>query len=198
MRKFATLCCLLLFIPLTLRAPAQDNSKVSDPGKAPDAARPSEPSHYYHLEFVIQELNTDNKPTNSRTYSTIVCTDGHQRSNIRTGSRVPIITGALQGTTGDGKLDFQYQYLDVGVNIEAQSVRETGGQLAMYMKAEISSLAATAPASASELANDPVIRQNYWEAAVVIPVGKPTVVFSSDALENKGGMQVLVTATLLH
>ena len=36
------------------------------------------------------------------------------------------------------------------------------------------------------------------EDALVIPIGKPTVVFSSDALENKGGMQLLVTATLLH
>jgi hypothetical protein len=43
-----------------------------------------------------------------------------------------------------------------------------------------------------------VIRQNTWVGPVVIPVGKPTVVFSSDALESKGGMQVSVTATLLE
>jgi hypothetical protein len=42
-----------------------------------------------------------------------------------------------------------------------------------------------------------VIRQNSWQASVLIPVGKPTVVFSSDALENKGGMQVSMTATRL-
>ena len=95
-------------------------------------------------------------------------------------------------------MEFQYQYLDVGVNIDTQNVHEIGNQLAVYLKAEISSLAAPAsPASAtgSELANDPVIRQNSWFAPVVIPIGKPTVVFSSDALESKGGMQLVVTVT---
>jgi hypothetical protein len=37
-----------------------------------------------------------------------------------------------------------------------------------------------------------------WDAPVLIPIGKPTVVFSSDALESKGGMQLVVTATLLQ
>ena len=203
MRKITTLCCLLLLIPsCALRARAQDTAKPPEAAKAPEP-----PGRYYHLEFVIQELGTDGKPTNSRTYSTIVTTDrsdrSESRSTIRTGSRVPIITGALHGTTGDSKLEFQYQYLDVGVNIDTQDAREIGGQLAVYLKAEISSLAAPAPSSsaitsANELANDPVIRQNSWQASVVIPIGKPTVVFSSDALESKGGMQLVVTATLLH
>jgi hypothetical protein len=36
-----------------------------------------------------------------------------------------------------------------------------------------------------------------WQASVLIPIGKRTVVFSSDALENKGGMQLSITATRL-
>ena len=148
---------------------------------------------------MIQELGSDGKPTNSRTYSTIVSTDRTEHTSaIRTGSRMPIVTGALHGTSGDGKCEFQYQYLDVGVNIDTQNVHEIGNQLAVYLKAEISSLAAPAspaPATGSELANDPVIRQNSWFAPVVIPIGKATVVFSSDALESKGGMQLVVTVT---
>jgi hypothetical protein len=42
------------------------------------------------------------------------------------------------------------------------------------------------------------MRQNKWEAVVLIPIGKSTVVFSSDDLDNKGSMQMLVTATLLQ
>jgi hypothetical protein len=195
MRTTNILCSLLLLTPaFALSARAQDTAKPPETAKAPEP-----PGHYYHLEFVIQELGSDGKPTNSRTYSTIVSTDRTEHTSaIRTGSRIPIITGALHGTSGDGKLEFQYQYLDVGVNIDTQNVHEIGNQLAVYLKAEISSLAAPAspaPATGSELANDPVIRQNSWFAPVVIPIGKATVVFSSDALESKGGMQLVVTVT---
>jgi hypothetical protein len=195
MCKRTIVCCLLLLAPaLTLHARAQDTAKAPEAAKAPEP-----PTHYYRLEFVIQEVGSDGKPTNSRTYTTTVSTGRMDHYGaIRTGSRVPIITGALHGTTGDGKLEFQYQYLDVGVNIDTENVHENGGQLSMLVKAEVSSLADPTHSSASELPNDPVIRQNMWQASVLIPVGKPTVVFSSDALENKGGMQVSMTATRLE
>jgi hypothetical protein len=198
MRKFSIACCLLLLIPaLGLHARAQETAK------APETAKSPEPSaHYYHLEYVIQELGTDGKPTNSRNYSTIVGTDRHQQfSAIRTGSRVPIITGALHGTNGEatqGKLEYQYQYIDVGVNIDTQNVREVGRQLAIDLKAEITALAESARATTSGLVDDPVIRQNMWQASVLIPIGKPTIVFSCDALDSKGGMQFVVTATMLQ
>jgi hypothetical protein len=200
MRKFTIVCCLFLLTPaLALRAGAQDTAKAPETPKAPEP-----PAHYYHLEYVIQELGGDGKPTNSRTYSTIVSTDRTQHfSAIRTGSRVPIVTGALHGPTGEAKeaqLEYQYQYLDVGVSIDAESVREVGNQLAIWLKAEVSSLADAPPptGSVSGMVNDPVIRQNMWQSQVVIPVGKPTVVFSSDALENKGAMHLVVTATPLQ
>jgi hypothetical protein len=196
MRKFTIVCCLLLLIPaLLVRARAQDTAK------APQAAKPPEPpAHYYHLEFVVQEMGADGKPTNSRTYSTIVGTERHdQWSQIRTGSRVPIITGALHGPTGESaeaKLEYQYQYIDIGVSINTENVHEIGQHLAIYLKAEISSLAPEpAPSTASGLINDPIVRQNSWQAPVLIPIGKPTVVFSSDALENRGAMHLVVTAT---
>jgi hypothetical protein len=40
-----------------------------------------------------------------------------------------------------------------------------------------------------------VIRQNKWDSSVLIPVGKPTLVFSADDLDSKGKMQVELTAT---
>jgi hypothetical protein len=195
MRKTIILFCLVLLVPaLTLRTRAQETDKAPETAKAPEP-----PAHYYHLEFVIQELGTDGKPTNSRAYSTIVCTNrSEQFGAIRTGARVPIITGGFHGATGDGKPEFQYQYIDVGVNIDTQNVHEIGRQLALHLKAEISSLAQSTPSPSSELPNDPVIRQNTWQASVVIPIGKPTVVFSADALDSKGGMQVSVTATLIE
>ncbi|HEY1897212.1 MAG TPA: hypothetical protein VGG62_13105 [Terracidiphilus sp.] len=196
MHKNIIVCCLLLLAPaLTVHARAQDTAKAPEAAKAPETK-----AHYYRLEFVIQELGSDNKPTNSRTYSTTVSTGRTDHYGaIRTGSRVPIITGALHGPTGtsESKLEFQYQYLDVGVSIDTENVHENDGQLSMLVKAEVSALADPTHSSPSELPNDPVIHQNSWQASVLIPIGKRTVVFSSDALENKGGMQLSITATRL-
>jgi hypothetical protein len=41
----------------------------------------------------------------------------------------------------------------------------------------------------------PVVRQNQWQAGVIVPLKKPTVVFSSDDLTTKRQMQVELTAT---
>lgn len=191
MRKLALYCCLLT-IPLLLghTVKAQDAARTAE---TPKAAEP--PVHYYHLDFLIVEVGTDGKPVNSRSYSTTVTTEPRSNSGIRTGSRIPIVTGGHADNSPEKRLEMQYQYLDVGVNIDVRNTREAGRDLAFDLKAEVSSLAATPSPSG---AADPVIRQNYWQAGVLVPVGKSTVVFKSDALESKGGMEVSVTATPLE
>ena len=196
MRKLAVLCSLLLFTPaLAPKALAQDAPKAPEAVKAPEP-----PDHYYRLDFVIQEVSAEGKPTNSRSYT---CTIGTSRSDraeqsatIRTGNRVPILTGAYapKGAV-ENKFETQFQYIDVGVNISAQSTHEVGNQLALYLKTEISSLA---PEAAPTAGSDPVIRQNSWQSLILIPLAKPTVVFKSDDLDSKGGTQVVVTATPLQ
>ena len=88
-------------------------------------------------------------------------------------------------------VEHQFQYTDVGINIDARDAHEIGRQLALNLTADVSSIAATTDQSLRQ----PIVRQNKWQAAVLIPVGKATVVFVSDALESKGSMQVVVTAT---
>jgi hypothetical protein len=197
MRKIIVFSCLVLFaLTCGIKAYSQDPPKPAE-----TAAAPEPPAHYYHLEFVLQEVGADGKPSNTRNYSTIVCTGRNEQfSAIRTGLRVPIITGALHGPTdaGESKLEYQYQYLDVGVSIDTVSLREIGHQLAIQLKTEVSSVAESAPSSVSGLPNDPVIRQNVWQGSVLIPIGKATVAFSSDAIDSKGGMQLVVTATLIQ
>ena len=192
MRKMTILFCLMLLcLPFGHKALTQGTPK------APDAANPAPPPfHYYHLEFVIQELSADGKPVNSRTYSTTVSTDKMANyGQIRTGSRIPIITGTRPNANGSEKSDAQFQYVDIGVSVDVQgNVREIDNQLSFNLVAEVSSLADShTPPSA-----DPVIRQNKWQAPVLIPIGKPTVVFKSDDLDTKGSMQVTVKATPLQ
>jgi hypothetical protein len=40
----------------------------------------------------------------------------------------------------------------------------------------------------------PVIRQVKWNAPVIVPLGKPTVIFSSDDPSSKRQMQLELTA----
>ncbi len=188
MRKFTTICCILVFVlSVQHRTLAQDAPKTQEAAKAPDA-----PAHYYRLEFVVQELGTDGKPVNSRSYTGIASTGrGDGMISVRTGSRIPVITGSSSGATNEKNV----QYLDVGVNIDAREVREVGDMLAIRLNAEISSLAAQAGASEP---STPIIRQTRWQAPVLIPIRKPTTVFTSDDLDSKGAMQLVVTATPLH
>lgn len=187
MRKTALLvftCCVLISIPASgSKLLAQESTPAAqDQAKAPEPA-----PQFYHLEFVVQETGVDGKPTNSRTYSGTLSTSRNDRGfSMRTGSRIPVATGT------DNNKNTQFQYLDVGVNIDARDAREAGEKLALSLNAEISSLAGTQTISG---VNEPVVRQNRWQAAVLVPIGKPTVVFTSDVLDSKGGMQLVVTAT---
>jgi hypothetical protein len=185
MRKTTIICCLLL-----LAVCWGHNAYAQDAAKPPETAKsPEPPAHFYHLEFVVQETGADGKPTNSRTYSGTVSTNRSDRGfSMRTGSRVPVVTG---GPAPDDKsMPVQYQYIDVGISIDARDAREEGDKLALSLNADISSLAGTpSPIGAG------VIRQNKWQAGALVPIGKATVVFTSDVLDNKGGMQLVLTVT---
>ena len=62
--------------------------------------------------------------------------------------------------------------------------------LALYVTAEISSAATERPAD-----GPPMIRQTKWSSSVLVPLRKPTVVFSLDDPTTKGQMQLEMTAT---
>jgi hypothetical protein len=185
MRKFLSIAAVLL---LTVA--------LGQPGRAQDTPKTAEAlassARFYHLVFLVQELGADHKPVNSRTYTTTVSTDPHFNGSIRTGSRIPIETGPSAG--GDAKGVSSWQYMDVGVNFDILHVVDNGREVTLDLSAEISGIA---DAQGSSL-HVPVIRQNRWRAAVVLPLGKETTVFSSDSLDSTGSMQLLATATALQ
>jgi hypothetical protein len=188
MRKLAFVCCFaILTMSLALETLAQDSTPAPEPAKASQG-----PVHFYHLDFVVQELGSDGKPTNSRSYAATVSTDNRDRgTSIRTGSKIPIATGS---SSSSSIVNTQWQYVDVGVNIDARNTREIGRQLSLDLVTDVSSVAASNDANLHQ----PVIRQNKWQAGVLIPIGKATVVFTSDSLDSKGSVQVVVTATPLQ
>lgn len=183
----STALLVALAVPALTRA--QDADKPAEPAKAAEPA-----PHYYHLVFVVQELDAAGKPVNSRTYTSSVSTERHFSGQVRTGSRIPIATGAYASGKDEALTNAQFEYIDVGVNFDLSRVVEVGRALSIDLSAEISSVADALDARFHR----PVIRQNRWHAPVIVPIGKPTVVFSSDSLDSKGSLQVAVTATPLE
>ena len=85
MRKLAVLCSLsIITFFCGAKLPAQDATNQPAPSKVAEA-----PVHFYHLEFVVQELGTEGKPVNSRAYTVDTNTDRSNRGvSVRTGSRI--------------------------------------------------------------------------------------------------------------
>jgi hypothetical protein len=176
----------LSLLPLAIRA--QDSQ---------GPATPASPQHFYRLHFAVAELDGAGKVINTRTYEETVATTGAGHSvgdqQIKTGSRVPIATGSYAASGDPAKLaNTQFQYIDLGVNLDVREATEHGEMLGFRLKAEVSSVARQTEIGG---VGEPVIRQNVWDSTVLISIGKPTVVFSSDDLDSKGKMQVEVTAT---
>jgi hypothetical protein len=156
-------------------------------------AKSSEAEHFYKLTFVVEELNAEGKPVNSRSYTTTASTQPHSSERIRTGARVPIPVGMFK--SGDGENEpSQWQYQDVGIDFDVSEVQEVSHQLALRVNADVSSIAPSQDVRSTQA----VIRKNQWGALVLIPVGKATPIFTSDDVDGKGALQVVALATLLQ
>jgi hypothetical protein len=155
-------------------------SCLSVPRILAQEAPPKPVEHFYHLVFQIEEIDGAGKVTNSRAYSTMTATGTSRGWPIKTGNKIPLHTG-----------EKDIQYLDTGINIDIENTVEDSAGIHLIVKVEVSSLAPEQNSTAA----DPVIRQNAWGTEIHLPVGKPTVIFSSDNLENKGRTQVELTAS---
>jgi len=189
MNKTMIFAAALAFLSAPMASVAQQSS--------PKETSENPPDHYYKLTLVVEEVNEAGKIANARSYQTTVDTNARNGNGapatqqIRTGARVPIVTAATPSSSVT-----QFQYVDVGVNFDVREVKQVGDKLGFNLTADISSLADDNTGGASSnLRGDPVIRQNRWDSAILIPIGKPTLVYSADDLDSKGKMQVEVTAT---
>lgn len=185
MRKtIVAICMLLVSLSCVPASRAQNDNPHATAGAQ---ATP----HFYRLKLVVEELDEAGKITNSRSYSTDASTKEESRPSIRAQSRVPYIANIY----ADGKKSTQYY--DVGANFDIHAVTEVGGQFAFSINADISSYAfmTTLQGDAGLTIQSPYIRHNQWGATPLIAINKPTVIFTSDAVDGKGSMQVVATAT---
>lgn len=146
------------------------------------------PPKFYKLDFVVKEVE-GNRTLNTRSYSATVSTQqpvgSPDSSQIRAFSKVALPFGT---TTSN---------YDIGVSIDCRNVKETAAGLALRIDAAISSIPQD-PASGiqySPTSGPPTVRDNRWGSNVLVPIKKPTVIFSSDDVTSKHQMQLELTAT---
>jgi hypothetical protein len=168
------------FVP---RGMAQDQSHDNQEKSAEKPAAPKS-LNAYRVDFLLTELE-DGKKNNSRTYS-LVAREGIL-NKLRAGVRVPIATNM-------GSIP-QFQYLDVGMNIDCR-VEEREGSLVLTAVADSSSFSLPGePKAPGSVAERPVIRQMRSEINTVISLGKTTLISSMDDPSSKRRFQLEVTAT---
>ena len=167
---------------MSLTCLAQNDATASE--KKPTATQTSAAlKNFYHLSFVVQELDNE-RVINSRSYSMIVSEMG--QSSIRAGEKVPYSSTTAPST--------QWQQIDVGVNIDCRGLKATDNGVSLNIKADISSVVESHGTN-SPPASPPIIRNNQWESNVVLPLKRPSVLFSSDDPASKRRMQLQLTIT---
>jgi hypothetical protein len=165
---------------------AQTSSDVKTQEKIQEASQFK--GKFYRLDYVLREMD-GTKEISKRTYSVTAKTDGAYKQ-LRTGTRVPVITGEpINGRP-------QYQYMDVGINIDTQT-REDAAGLSLEVTAELSSVAAADGAQTTP-SLPPLVRQQKVGGFVPVTPGKSTLVFSADEPTSSRRFELSVTATSLR
>ena len=135
----------------------------------------------YRVDFTLTEFE-EGKKINSRSYS-LTTQVGH-RDKLRLGGRVPVATNI-----GASPPNAQFQYLDIGMNIDC-SIPEQDGSVLINSTIDSSS-AAPQPEPQT---HQPVLRQMRYEVATVLTPGKPTIIGTMDDPTSKARFQLDVTA----
>ncbi|MGI8771425.1 MAG: hypothetical protein ACR2JE_08300 [Acidobacteriaceae bacterium] len=138
------------------------------------------PDHFYKLVFRVLEVGADGKIANSRSYSEVIATN--QTSSIRAGDKVPMSITASGG---------QYEYVETGVNIDTAHPADSATELSLYVTADVSSSLASPTSTTSAR----IMRLTKWNSRVVVPIGKPAIIFSSDNMSDRGETELELTAT---
>ena len=163
---------------------ARAEKLVADLDK-PRAAADSEEASY-RLDFALNDIE-NGKKVGGRSYAVVVRRGADQHnaalSKYRSGSRVPIMTGASPAT--------QWQYNDVGVNIDC---RLYGPDDALTLESSIEVSSVANPQGSTP---QPVVRQTKSDSNVMLPAGKRVVLASLDAADSPRQLEIEVTATKL-
>jgi hypothetical protein len=142
------------------------------------SAASNAPKHFYRLNFVLKESD-EGKVINQRSFVMSASTEGSSWRNMRAGTRLPLARTNSKDVN----------YIDVGVNIDTR-IQDSGDGLAMDVTTDISSAGTENNSGAP-----PVIRQVKVRSEALVPIGKPTTLFTADDPASRHRFELEVTAT---
>jgi type II secretory pathway component GspD/PulD (secretin) len=143
----------------------------------------------YRLTYTITDSDSG-KRIGARRVAVIVISGG--KTQVKQGSKVPIVTGTYEsGTPGQNS---QVQYQDIGLNIEA-TVDGFPDGVEVRTKIEQSSVAEEKSGMGPQ---DPVVRQTVLEETSTMAPGKPLLLGSLDVPGSTRHQEIEVVAELVR
>lgn len=146
------------------------------------------PRMVYRITYTFTDKDSD-KQAGTQTIA-LVAASG-EKTTLKQGSRVPIVTGSYD--SDNSKANTQVQYQDVGLSIEA-TVAGHGDVLSLRSKVEKSSLVDEKSGVGPQ---DPVLRQSVHETTTTVTLGKPVMIGSIDVLGTTHKQEISVVAELV-
>jgi len=142
------------------------------------------PKKTYRLNYTVIDFD-GSKRLGDQHYSMVLVSG--QRTILKQGNRVPIITGT--DTKDPNNPQTQYTYLDIGMNFDA-TIDDAPNSLRLKAKVEQSSVVDN---RSGALPQEPLIRQSLFEGSAVLTPGKPIVLGSLDITGTTRRIEIQAT-----
>jgi hypothetical protein len=155
-------------------------------GQGPDSA-------VYRVEFNIHD-GSDAAAKAGRHYTMLIEANG--KGVFKAGNKVPYTTGSFQSGAGAPQVATQYNYAEVGVNIDAY-LKEVNGRVSLNAMLDLSTLVQP-DKGAAMTPPTPTIAQLRVQINAALNPGKPTVVAAIDDPVTMRKFEVEATITKVN
>jgi hypothetical protein len=155
-------------------------------GQGPDSA-------VYRVEFNIHD-GSDAAAKAGRHYTMLIEANG--KGVFKAGSKVPYATGSFQPGAGSPQVATQYNYAEVGVNIDAY-LKEVNGRVSLNAMLDLSTLVQP-DKGAAMTPPTPTIAQLRVQINAALTPGKPTQVAAIDDPVTMRKFEVEATITKVN
>ena len=148
------------------------------------------PERFFRLTFRVLQISPEGKVIDGKSYDETVVsgTKSEKTSSIRTMDRVPVFNSDC-GNSGTVSCKLS-QVVSMGTNIDVQEVEIVGDTLHLHVTADLSTTSFKPPAKPEF----PIHRDTRWNSYAIVPINKPTLIFSGDDNADKGKTELELTA----